>query len=286
MQHPITVKFWGVRGTIPTPGTANQRYGGHTSCVEITCGGHTIVMDAGTGLYPMGEQLKARDFDIFLSHTHLDHIMGFPFLSQAYDSKANVRVWAGHLKPELTLEDTLRRVVSPPIFPLTLEDMKAKLSFHDFKAGEEIKSKHFEQAGIRVRTLPLNHPDRATAYRIEHGGCSVCYVTDVEHRSDEMDASLTRFLKNADLFIYDSTFDDADFQKYKGWGHSTWQHAIRLGEAAQVGSVVLFHHDPGSDDATLDSRAKLAEKMRSGTVVAREGLVIRLPQQMQKAAGL
>lgn len=277
MANPdFTVTFYGVRGTMPMASRKHLGVGGNTSCVGVQCGDQQLVFDAGSGLFPLGESVKAKEIDIFLSHTHIDHILGVPFFSPAFDGESTIRFWAGHLLPDYRLVDVLSRIVSPPIFPLTFADFKADLSFHDFMAGEQVPAVHLRQHGIRVSTLPLFHPDRATAYRVDFNGKSVCYVTDVEHCNDGFDEALTNFIRNSDLFIYDSTFDDANFAKYTGWGHSTWQHAIRLGEKAKVKQVALFHHDPGADDDALDQREGLARTMRTGTFIAREGLTITL----------
>lgn len=274
------VSFWGVRGTIPTPDARHLRYGGHTSCVSMRCGDHTLVFDMGTGLYPLGETLdEVQHLDIFLSHTHLDHIMGFPFFSPAYRDDKTIRVYAGHLLPEgQKLRETLSLVMSPPIFPLTLDFLKAKVTYHDFMAGDTPPCPHLAKAGIRITTLALNHPDRATAYRVDFAGHSACYVTDVEHLADGLDQALIAFIKDADLFIYDSTFDDRDFHRFKGWGHSTWQQAVRLADAANVKQLALFHHDPGSTDDVLDARAKELDVLRpnGGGIISQEGMVIDL----------
>ncbi len=270
------VTFWGVRGTVPTPGGDNAVFGGNTSCVQVDCGGRTLIFDAGTGIYPLGEHLVHKDIDILFSHTHIDHIMGLPFFSGIYDPDYQVDIWAGHLSPNGKIESVVRTLMQPPLFPLTLEDLKAQIRFHDFIAGEYISHPKFDEAGIEIRTLPLNHPDRATAYRVNCDGKSVCYVTDVEHRDDTSDKALVDFIRGTDVFIYDSTFDDHDFERFRGWGHSTWQHAIRLGNDAGVDQVVLFHHDPGMNDEALDVRAKQAEFMRENTIVAREGLTLHL----------
>ncbi len=272
----FTVTFWGVRGTVPTPGAHTVRYGGHTSCVEVKCGDRVLIFDAGTGLYPLGEALETSEVDILLSHTHIDHIIGFPFFSGAYNPNYTVRVWAGHLKPNYTLREVMARLMHPPLFPLTLDDLKSNLSFHDFEAGETLQADHLAQAGIRIETFALNHPDRATAYRVYYQEHSVCYVTDVEHHDTQLNDSLCDFLNGTDVLIYDSTFDDKDFERFIGWGHSTWQHAVRLGEAAQVGKVVLFHHDPGMTDEKLQERQVLLEQMRPGSCAASEGLTLIL----------
>lgn len=276
-KDQFAVKFWGVRGTVPTPGTNTIRYGGQTSCVEIRCGDQLLIFDAGTGLFPLGETLTCKDMDLFLSHTHIDHIMGFPFFGQLYDENNTIRIWAGHLKEEgLNIRDALSQLMSPPLFPLTLDFLKADISYHDFVAGEKPPCDHLSAKGIEVLTLPLNHPDRATAYRVNYQGKSACYVTDVEHLKDGLDQALVEFVKNADVFIYDSTFDDADYPKYEGWGHSTWQEGVRIADAANVETLVLFHHDPKRTDDQLDDIAEQLKTKRPHDRLAREGLVIKL----------
>lgn len=271
------IHFWGVRGTMPTPHAANLRYGGHTSCVEMRCGDRRLLFDAGTGLYPLGEDETLRDMDLFLSHTHIDHISGFPFFSPAYREDAVIRMWAGHLKPEgRTLRDTLSCLMSPPIFPLTLDFLQADIHYNDFEAGEVIQPAHFENAGIEVQTLPLNHPDRATGYRVNFNGKSACYITDIEHLRDGLNEQLVAFIRNSDVLIYDSTFDDRDFDRFIGWGHSTWQEAVRLANAANIKHLVLFHHDPGRTDEELDMRFEELRAMRPADFVAREGLTISI----------
>lgn len=272
---PFTVTFWGVRGTMPTPVSTNLQYGGHTSCVEIRCGQHRLIFDAGTGLYPLGEDATLRDMDIFLSHTHIDHIMGLPFFSPAYREEVRIRVWAGHLAEHgVSLREVFDRIMSPPIFPLRLDIFKSDLSFHEFDNRQPLDIPHLQRAGIEIQTMPLNHPDGATAYRVEFQGKSVCYVTDVEHLRDGLDAELIRFIKDADYFIYDSTFDDADFARFAGWGHSTWQEGMRLADAANVKRLVLFHHDPRSHDELLNARLNQLKQRRPDDIIAREGLTV------------
>ena len=272
----FTVKFWGVRGTITTPGTSTIRYGGNTSCVEVRCGDNILIFDAGTGLYPLGESPELTNFDLFISHTHVDHILGWPFFSPAYNKNATIRVWAGHLLPDSGIRAALSQLMSPPLFPLTLDFLKANISYNDFEAGTRIDAPHFDKAGITIDTLPLNHPDRATAYRVNFQGKSVCYVTDVEHVDGELNEALIDFIKDSDVFIYDSTFDDRNFERFVGWGHSTWQHGARLADAANVHTLVLFHHDPGMSDDALDKRLEELNHMRPNDRIAREGLVITL----------
>lgn len=262
---------------MPTPGTGTIRYGGQTSCVEFRCGDHVLIFDAGTGIYPLGESIEATEMDLFLSHTHIDHVYGFPFFKPAYQHNRTIRIWAGHLKDDgLDIKTTISRLMSPPLFPLTIEDFKADVTFHDFVAGEKPPCTHLSKKGIEISTMPLNHPDKATAYRVDFQGKSACYVTDVEHMRGNLDQQMIEFIKDTNLFIYDSTYDDRDFDKHVGWGHSTWQEAVRLSEAAKVETLVLFHHDHNCTDNELDSRLEELKAIRPNDRIAREGLLFNL----------
>jgi phosphoribosyl 1,2-cyclic phosphodiesterase len=272
----FTATFWGVRGTFPITGSSVMQYGGNTSCIELNCNGVSIILDAGTGIRNLGEKIQEKHIDILLSHSHIDHISGLPFFKPAYDSARRIDVWAGHLKPEHSLPQVISHIMSPPIFPITDAAFKAKMHYHDFTAGGELREERWEKAGIQITTLPLNHPDRATGYRIEYNGHSLCYITDIEHVPGKINNDLVKFVGKADYLVYDATYTDETFQQYKGWGHSTWQEAVRIADAAGVRNLVLFHHDPEATDAILDKRALQIEKARKGTLLAKEGLKLSI----------
>jgi phosphoribosyl 1,2-cyclic phosphodiesterase len=278
MKNDFVVRFWGVRGTVPVPGKDTVKYGGNTSCVELMCNNRQIIFDAGTGLFVLGNQTKDFKADILLSHTHLDHISGFPFFKPLHTAGSKVTIWAGHLKPENTIKDAMGHLMMSPVFPLALKDVQSRVVFNDFMAGEMLVDKGFQKDGITIDTLPLNHPDRATAYRVEYDGKSVCYVTDVEHEIGKVDSSLAKFIENTDILIYDSTYDDDNFEAYVGWGHSTWQQGAKLADAANVKNYVAFHHDPNATDDELDRRASKLSKFRENgkSIMASEGLEIIL----------
>jgi len=270
----FSVRFWGVRGSIACPGDTHRKYGGNTSCLEVRCGEHLLVFDAGTGLRPLGESLasvRGLHGDLFLTHTHLDHIVGLPFFAPLYDPSARFRLWAGHLQPHLTLLEALSKFMAAPLFPVPPQIFTGNISFHDFVAGETLEPR----PGVRMRTAALNHPNGATGYRIEFDGRAICYVTDTEHVEGAPDQSILNLIRGAQIVIYDCSFTDAEFPKYKSWGHSTWQEGARLCDLAGAGKLVIFHHDPTHDDKAMDKIAKEAAKARPGTVVAREGLVLR-----------
>jgi phosphoribosyl 1,2-cyclic phosphodiesterase len=270
----VEVRFWGVRGSVACPGERCARYGGNTSCVEIRVGDRLFIFDAGTGLRDLGLSLPTDapiDADLFLTHTHMDHIAGVPFFAPFFDARHRFRLWSGHLQ-EQNLHNVLRSFMAAPLFPVPPEVFSATLEWNDFHAGATLHPRD----GVVVRTAPLNHPNGATGYRLEAEGRSVCYVTDTEHVIGELDQNVLDLVQNADVMIYDSTYTDAEYPAHEGWGHSTWQEGCRVAEAANVGQMVIFHHDPAHDDAFMDKVASRAATMRPGTVVAREGDVITL----------
>ncbi len=274
VQPEYTVRFWGVRGSIACPGADTVRYGGNTSCVEIRCGDRLMVFDGGTGLRLLGNELtrdgKAAELDIFYSHTHFDHICGLPFFAPCYDANSRIRIWAGHLNGH-GIETVLNKMMIAPLFPIPMGIFTAKLDFVDFAAGKKL-SPH---RGIRLATGRLNHPNGATGYRVEYGGKAVAYITDTEHRPGGLDRNVLGLINRADLMIYDATYTDAEYPRHKDWGHSTWQEGVRLADAAGVRTLVIFHHDPGHDDAFMDRVAAEAATTRPGTIVAQEGMVLR-----------
>ena len=267
------VRFWGVRGSVPCPGPEFVRYGGNTSCLEVRCGPHLLILDGGTGLRALGNALKAEepiDADIFFTHSHIDHINGIPFFAALFNPANRLRLWAGHLKPDRTLKEVICTMMVAPIFPVPIDIFTAQATYGDFSAGETLTPK----PGITLRTGPLNHPNGATGYRIEYGGKSFCYITDTEHEPGRLADNIVELLRGADIVVYASTYTDEEFPRYAGWGHSTWQQGVRLVEAAGARQLVVFHHDPSHDDDFMDRVAAAAERTRPGTVVAREGLTL------------
>ncbi len=256
------VRFWGVRGSIACAGPDTIRYGGNTSCLEVRCGARLL-----------GQALPAEplEFDHFFSHTHFDHVAGLPFFLPFYRKGGKIRIRAGHLSPPHTMESTLRLAMSAPLFPVPFDVFQADIDFIDFTAGDTLDLGD----GIEVRTAVLNHPNGATGYRVSFGGKSICYVTDTEHTPGEPDRNILDLIEGADIVVYDATYNDAEFPTYVGWGHSTWQEGVRLAEAANVGQLVIFHHEPGRDDDALDDVAREAKAAFAGATVAREGDTLR-----------
>jgi phosphoribosyl 1,2-cyclic phosphodiesterase len=271
----FSVRFWGVRGSIACPGPDTVRYGGNTSCLEVRCGDHLLIFDAGTGLRELGGELMQNaggpiEADLFYSHTHFDHICGLPFFAPVFVPGNRFRMWAGHLLPEMQLETVLCGMMMAPLFPVPMGLLEAQISFTDFRAGETIRPK----PGVVLKTASLNHPNGATGYRIEYAGKVIAYITDTEHKPDELDANVLGLIDGADVMIYDATYTDEEYPAHVDWGHSTWQQGAGLADAAGVKTYVIFHHDPGHDDVFMDRVAAEAQARRPGTLVAREGLIL------------
>jgi len=266
---------WGARGSIPAPAAANTRFGSDTSCVELRCGERTILLDAGTGIVPCGRKLyeeKVHDFDVLLTHCHFDHIMGLPFLIPLYKDHVSTRIFAGHFFDATTCRNMVERFMRPPYFPVTPKQFAARIDYRDFRPPEMIELGD----GILVRTFRLNHPNGAVGFRVEYAGRSVCYITDTEHEPGRLDRDLCDFVAGAEVMIYDSTYTDDEFERYTGFGHSTWQQGVRICEAGNVASLIISHHDVLRTDEWLEALEAEAKSRFAGAMVARTGLTLSI----------
>lgn len=278
----MRITFWGVRGSIACPAKTHLRYGGNTPCVELDVAGQHVIFDAGTGIRMLGRSFLKRELrkgTLLLSHTHWDHIQGFPFFAPAFDPSREFRILAGHLPPSTGgIRTVLAGQMAEPNFPVPLEIMRGSLAFEDFKAGDTFNL----FPGVVARTTSLNHPNGATGYRIEHDGASICYVTDTEHAIDAPDQAILGLIEGADLLIYDSTYSDDEFPSKIGWGHSTWQEAVRLAQAGHVRRLAIFHHEPDHDDRYMGRVEQEARAIFPNSFVAREGQSVLVKARSQK----
>lgn len=272
----VRVKFWGVRGSIACPSSEHVIYGGNTSCVEVSSNGINIILDAGTGLRGLGQDYLRRQATsgiLLLTHTHWDHINGFPFFGPAYIPGWKFRVLAGHLKETGGVRSVLASQMAHPTFPVPFSALKAEMSYEDFEAGQTLEDL---AEGLVVRTAPLRHPNGATGYRLELGGRAICYVTDTEHRPGEPDRHILSLIEDADMVIYDSTYTDGEFAAKIGWGHSTWQEGVRLCRAANARSLAIFHHDPDHVDTVMAAIEREARQTWDGAFVSRDDMEVVL----------
>ena len=252
-----------------------MKYGGNTSCIGVTVGARRLVLDAGTGVRGLGRELDAqgvKEFQLLLTHTHWDHINGFPFFSPAYDPARKIHVMAGHLNDKGGILNVMSTQMENPMFPVPLAAMQADILFEDFMAGEKFDLGD----GIVVRTAPLNHPNGATGYRIEYGGRSMVYVTDTEHVVGQLDENILGLIDGADLVIYDSTYTEQEYPNHIGWGHSTWNEGVRLCQAAGVKQLAIFHHEPDHTDDIMDGIAVDSKRAFDNSFIAREGMEVIL----------
>jgi phosphoribosyl 1,2-cyclic phosphodiesterase len=272
------IKFWGVRGSIPCPGSETVRYGGNTSCVEMQVGRERLIFDGGTGLRILGQSLMAENpvkGHLFFTHSHWDHIQGFPFFIPAFIKGNTFKIYAVPSPNGATMKQRLNDQMLHPNFPVPLQIMQADLGFYNLEMGETINC-----GDVTVETQPLNHPGEAVGYRVSWQGLSAAYITDTEHFPDRLDDNVLALAQQADVMIIDATYTDEEYNdpKYSkvGWGHSTWQEAIKIAKAAQVKHLVLFHHDPAHNDDFLDRIGEQATMIFPQTILAREGLSIEL----------
>ncbi len=293
------LKFWGVRGSIPTPGPGTVRYGGNTSCIEVRADGEIIILDGGTGLRLLGKQLNSEFADqpleltLLLTHTHWDHIQGLPFFLPVYQTQNHLRI-VGYEGAKRGLGSVLTGQMESPFFPIGLREVPANVEI------VEMKGLSFQIGKVRVEACLANHPGVCMGYRLFTSSGSVAFFPDnephfghlhtdagsgmgdttrVEYARNE-DKKILAFLKDVDVLIMDSQYDSDEYQKHRGWGHACLDQTVDFALQAQVRRLFLFHHDPEHDDAKVDemlahARKLVAEKKGDLRVdAAREGLAI------------
>lgn len=252
----MKVTFWGTRGSLATPGAATLRYGGNTSCVEVRSrAGALLVLDAGTGIRPLGESVArtTKRIDILLSHLHMDHIQGLGFFEPLFWPTVEVHLW-GPSSTTLGLHSRLSRYLSPPLFPVRLRDLPCKPTLH-----EVVELGHFEIGEFSVEARLVCHPGPTVGYRITCDGAVLAYIPDHEpmlglEALPDQAAWIPgiEIARDADLLIHDAQFTAEEYPRYVGWGHSTIPHALAFAKAAGVSHLVPFHHDPSHTDEILD----------------------------------
>ncbi|WP_413166230.1 MBL fold metallo-hydrolase [Capilliphycus salinus ALCB114379] len=272
----FVVQFWGVRGSIPTPGKSTIRYGGNTSCLEMRVAGKRLIFDGGTGLRMLGDAMMAEmpvEAYMFFTHYHWDHIQGFPLFTPAF-VRGNCFHIYGAIPPEgeSMKQHFIERILHPNS-PVPLKGLQADLRFYELKAGDSMMLDD-----IKIETGQLNHPNTAMGYRITWNGRSVVYCSDTEHLPDGLDENVLNLSQNADVLIYDAMYTDEEYHSPKspkiGWGHSTWQEGVKMAQAAGVKRVVIFHHDPTHSDDFLDQIEQEVQAVFPKAIMAREGLIL------------
>lgn len=278
----MQITFWGVRGSIPTPGRGTVEIGGNTSCVEVRAGKAVLVFDAGTGIRLLGKRLLHEmpvTAHVFFSHVHWDHIQGFPFFTPAFVPGNTFHMYGGN-NVSRTLEEALAGQMDHPSFPVHLRDMAAAMTFNDLREGAVIEIDAGGGSVVRVSNARGNHPNGVWVYRVDFAGKSVVYATDTEHFSI-VDPKLAKLARNADVLIYDAMYLPEEYAggggiAKTGWGHSTYEDGVKLVQAAGVKQLVLFHHDPEQDDEAVREKERRARSLLPNAIAAHEGLTITL----------
>jgi phosphoribosyl 1,2-cyclic phosphodiesterase/CheY-like chemotaxis protein len=280
------LRFWGVRGSIPSPGQATVFFGGNTSCVELRTGGRIYILDAGSGIRPLGLSLveefpdEAMDLTLLITHTHWDHIQGFPFFSPAYDSRNRIRIY-GYEGAMAGLRSTLAGQMESPYFPVALSEMPGNLNI------VELRDMTFKAHDMKVDACFTNHPGVCVAYKLHTPDGTLVYMPDNEtkrgtSRQDSSDKLLADFIRGADVLIMDSQYTAEEYQTHIGWGHGCIDEVVRMSIATKVKRLYTFHHDPAHDDRIVSGMLmharQLAEAAGSSLIIeaAREGMGITL----------
>jgi phosphoribosyl 1,2-cyclic phosphodiesterase len=280
----VQVTIWGCRGSLPTPGRDTVRYGGNTSCLEVElANGSMLVLDAGTGIRELGAKLERRNvrrIQLLLTHLHLDHVEGLRFFAPLWDDQVEIDIW-GPPSPVVSLRERVARAFSPPLFPIEIADVPARLNFIDVPREQWVLD------GATLWAETIIHPGPTVGYRIETGDGTLAYLPDhepalagtISQRSrDWISGASLAF--GADLLVHDAQFSEEEYSQRVGWGHSSSADAIAYGEAVRADRIVLFHHDPNHDDAWLDESEQRAELLAGSNgiapMLAREGMVLAL----------
>ncbi|HLJ56698.1 MAG TPA: MBL fold metallo-hydrolase [Chthonomonadaceae bacterium] len=247
----MQVTFWGTRGTVPVPGADTVRYGGNTTCISVlTAANELIILDAGTGIRNLGKQIAGQSgllcATLFLSHSHWDHIQGFPLFAPAYDARFSLTV-LGCATHSMSLRSILERQQDSPVFPVPLDALHADIDIGDYCMD------WFTHGSVKMRTAPLHHPGGSCGFRIEEQGRALVFMTDNELPGPgaEWDRFVA-FCGGADLLVHDAQYTDAELDAHRGWGHSSITQAIALANQAGVKRLALFHHDPDRTDDDLE----------------------------------
>jgi phosphoribosyl 1,2-cyclic phosphodiesterase len=273
----MRVRFWGVRGSTPTPQKENMGYGGNTSCIEIrTNSNQLLIFDGGTGIRNLGKELEQEfgnqpiSAHIFFSHFHLDHIQGIPFFRPLYNPKNHFTFYFAGRRDANLVMDALAGMMANPYFPVDMSRLPCAREYVDLVEGT------YTVADTRILVLPLNHPQGCFGYRIMQDGKVISYCTDVEHGCEWSDKNLLTLAKDSDFFIADCQYTPEELPEHNGWGHSSWTQSIETGIKAGVKRVALFHHDPYHTDDVVETILENALKLHPNVIAAREGLEVSL----------
>ena len=274
---PLTVRCRGVRGSTPVAQPEMLRYGGNTSCVEVRCGDELLILDAGTGIRSLGDDLLnefsagSLKANLLISHTHWDHIQGLPFFAPGYSARNRIRLHVAHGRAA-AVERALQNQMSPAHFPVALDKMQGLSRVEELACGQT------QLGRFLIQTTDLNHPGGCAGFRIEAAGASMAYLPDHEpYVADGPDgdrqAALIEFVQDVDLLILDSQYTEAEYARHIGWGHGSLPESVAMAVQARARRLMLFHHDPSHDDGEIDLMVATAQELVGGAPLAVQGAI-------------
>jgi phosphoribosyl 1,2-cyclic phosphodiesterase len=273
MKEEMELRFWGVRGSIPTPGPSTAKSGGNTTCVSLRLRDYIFVFDAGTGIRELGKYLEDKDRaswrgSLLLTHYHWDHIQGLPFFSPAFRSENRFHIY-GEPKKGTSIQEILSEQMQPPYFPVSLDSLEGLVTFVEIRPDLKLEI----LPKIFLHTIRLNHPGDALGYRLDSPEGSVCIITDHEHSNEGLSESVVEFVHKATILIHDAQYTPDEKRGAKsGWGHSSWEEAALTARKAMIDKLYLLHHDPDRSDAALEVILNDARKVFPNTKIAAETL--------------
>jgi ribonuclease BN (tRNA processing enzyme) len=280
----VRAKIWGCRGSLASPGPETVRYGGNTSCVEVRLDDDTlIILDAGTGIRPLGLAIRdelPRTIHLFLTHLHLDHLEGLGFFAPLWESDADLHIW-GPPSPLRSLERRIARYLSPPLFPIHLQDIPSGPTFHD------VPDEDWKVGPALIRARPVSHRGPTVGYRISENGQTLSFIPDhepalgVDLRAVEPEwVSGHAVAHDADILLHDAQYTEAEYLQRIGWGHSSVVHVTTFAQICRARRLVMFHHDPLHTDEDLEALLVRAKELWAGDgvepVLAFEGMELDL----------
>ena len=266
------IKFWGVRGSHPTPDEDKIDFGGDTSCVEIKFPNDLIILDMGSGIRNLGDSMlqnnkTPKNVHIFLSHYHWDHIVGFLNFKPLFDSSFSFKIYGANKNTDIN--DISKKLLDPTVWPVSFKMLNAKIEFINLKSefievGDSITIDHTRHA----------HPNGATSFKISKDNFSIVYTTDCEHTNNNLNKNVLEIAKDSDILIHDSHFTVEDLQKHIGWGHSSWKNAVDVAKQSNIKKLVLFHYKPEYSDKKVAQMELNAQNDFKNTIAAKQGLKI------------